>query len=62
MVLRLYRRQPYDRLNLDGLPDLDALQSNINALHDLGMIKGDVDVKEYVDLSFIKEAAKRLKQ
>ncbi|HEX3970188.1 MAG TPA: ABC transporter substrate-binding protein [Stellaceae bacterium] len=48
--------------NLDGLPDLNALQSNINALHDLDMLKGDVDVKKYVDLSFIKEAAKRLKQ
>jgi len=44
----------------NGLPDLNALQKNINALHDLDMIKGDVDVKKYVDLSFIKEAAHRL--
>jgi sulfonate transport system substrate-binding protein len=44
----------------NGLPDLGALQNNINALHDLDMIKGDVDVKKYVDLNFIKEAAKRL--
>ena len=43
----------------NGLPDLGALQNNINALHDLDMIKGDVDVKKYVDLSFIKEAAER---
>ncbi|HXR87993.1 MAG TPA: ABC transporter substrate-binding protein [Stellaceae bacterium] len=47
----------YDR---NGLPDLDALQRNINALHDLDMIKGDVEVKKYADLSFIKEAAQRL--
>ncbi|HEY1503330.1 MAG TPA: ABC transporter substrate-binding protein [Stellaceae bacterium] len=47
----------YDR---DGMPDLNALQSNVSALRDLDMIKGDVDVKRYVDLSFIKEAAKRL--
>jgi sulfonate transport system substrate-binding protein len=42
-------------------PDLAALQNNINALHSLDMIKGDVDVKKYVDLSFVKEAAQRLK-
>ena len=37
-----------------------ALQSNINALRGLDMIKADVDVQKYVDLSFIEEAAKRL--
>jgi NitT/TauT family transport system substrate-binding protein len=47
----------YDR---NGLPDLDALQNNIKALRDLDMIKGDVDVKKFADLSFIKEAAQRL--
>jgi sulfonate transport system substrate-binding protein len=47
----------YDR---NGLPDLSALQTNIDALRGLDMIKADVDVKKYVDLSFIKEAAKRL--
>jgi sulfonate transport system substrate-binding protein len=44
----------------NALPDLGALQNNIDALKDLDMIKGDVDVKKYVDLSFVKEAAKRL--
>jgi NitT/TauT family transport system substrate-binding protein len=48
--------------NLDGLPDLNALQNNIKALRGLDMIKGDVDVKKYVDLSFIQEAARRLRQ
>jgi NitT/TauT family transport system substrate-binding protein len=47
----------YDR---NALPDLNALQRNIDALHGLDMIKGDVNVKKYVDLSFVKEAAKRL--
>ncbi len=46
--------------NLNGQPDLDALQNNIKTLHDLDMIKGDVDVKKHTDLSFVKEAAKRL--
>jgi len=47
----------YDR---NGRPDLAALQSNIATLRALDMIKGEVAVKNYVDLSFIEEAAKRL--
>ncbi len=47
----------YDR---NGKPDLHALQNNIDALRALDMIKADVDVKKYVDLSLIDEAAKRL--
>ncbi len=48
----------YDR---DGLPDLDALQRNVDTLRALGIIKGEVDVKKYADLSFVAEAARRLK-
>jgi sulfonate transport system substrate-binding protein len=44
----------------NGVPDLVALQSNVDALRALDMIKGDVDVKKYADLSFAKEAARRL--
>jgi sulfonate transport system substrate-binding protein len=46
--------------DLNGKPDLAALQNNIATLRALDMIKGDVDVKKYTDLSFIEEAAKRL--
>jgi hypothetical protein len=45
----------------NGVPDLVALQSNVDALRALDMIKGNVDVKKYADLSFAKEAARRLK-
>jgi sulfonate transport system substrate-binding protein len=45
----------------NGIPNLDAVQANINLAHDLGFIKGTVDVKKYTDLSLIKEAAARLK-
>lgn len=48
----------YDR---DGLPDLDALQHNVDTLRGLGIIKDEVEVKKYADLSFVKEAARRLK-
>ncbi len=48
----------YDR---NGRPDLDALQRNVDTLRTLDMVKGEIDVKKYVDLSFIEGAAQRLK-
>jgi NitT/TauT family transport system substrate-binding protein len=47
--------------DLDMLPNLDALQKNIDLTHDLGFIKASFDVKKYSDLSIVKEAAQRLK-
>jgi len=43
------------------LPDLAALQSNINTTRELGFVKIDIDVSKFADLSFAQEAAKRLK-
>ncbi len=43
----------------NGLPDLDALQSNIATQRDLGFLKGDLQVKTLADLSYVKEAAKK---
>jgi NitT/TauT family transport system substrate-binding protein len=43
------------------LPDLKALQSNINATHELGFVKAPLDVSKYTDLSLVQEAAKRVK-
>lgn len=45
----------------NGLPDLDALQHNIETERELGFIKTDLDVKNYADLSLVEEAAHRLK-
>jgi NitT/TauT family transport system substrate-binding protein len=45
----------------NGLPDLAALQRNIDTIRDLGIISKTFDVKEHVDLSLLQEAAKRLK-
>ena len=56
----LFTKQDYYR-NPDMLPDLDALQSNINTTHELGFIKAAMDVRKYTDLSLVKEAAQRLK-
>ncbi|MGH7089246.1 MAG: hypothetical protein ACREFQ_10120, partial [Stellaceae bacterium] len=44
-----------------GLPDLNALQSNIDLQHKLGFVKESIDVKKYTDLALVKEAAARLK-
>jgi sulfonate transport system substrate-binding protein len=43
------------------MPDLDALQKNVDMTHELGFVKASFDVKAHSDLSLIQEAAKRLK-
>jgi NitT/TauT family transport system substrate-binding protein len=43
------------------LPDLEALQRNVDMTRDLGFVKSNLDVKKYSDLSIVEEAAKRLK-
>ena len=44
----------------DGLPNLDALQANVDLQHKLGFLRSLLDVKKYADLSIAKEAAQRL--
>ena len=43
------------------LPDLAALQRNVDTVRDLGFTKKHIDVKAHADLSLVQEAAKRLK-
>jgi ABC-type nitrate/sulfonate/bicarbonate transport system substrate-binding protein len=43
------------------LVDLDGLQRNVNTMKDIGVIKTGMNVKDYADLSLVKEAAARLK-
>jgi sulfonate transport system substrate-binding protein len=45
----------------NGIPDLDALQANIDTMRSLGFTKESLEVKKYADLSLVKEAAARLK-
>jgi hypothetical protein len=44
----------------DGLPNLDALESNIATQHALGFIEEKPDVRKAADLSYVKEAGARL--
>jgi sulfonate transport system substrate-binding protein len=45
----------------NGLPDLQAMQSNINLQKELGFLKKVVDVEKYSDLSITKEAGDRVR-
>jgi len=56
----LFTKADYYR-DLDMLPNLEALQKNLDMTTDLGFVKGKVDVTKYVDLSIVKEAAARIK-
>lgn len=46
----------------DALPDLRALQANIEAQREVGLLKSDIQVAKYADLSIAREAAARLKK
>jgi NitT/TauT family transport system substrate-binding protein len=43
------------------IPDLAALQRNVDMTKDLGFMRAGFDVKKYTDLSIVEEAGKRLK-
>jgi NitT/TauT family transport system substrate-binding protein len=45
----------------DGRPDLDAVRSNIAIERQLGYVKGAIDTDKMADLSYVKEAAARLR-
>ncbi len=44
----------------DALPNLEALQANVDLQHKLGFLRSPLDVKNYTDLDIAKEAAQRL--
>jgi sulfonate transport system substrate-binding protein len=56
----LFTNKEYSR-SPDLLPDLAALQGNIDVQRDLGFLKAPLDVQKYADLSLVREAAQRVK-
>jgi sulfonate transport system substrate-binding protein len=65
-------RQPADRFNWlftrqdtyhdpNMVPDLAALQRNVDMTRELGFARSAVDVKQLADLSIVEEAARRLR-
>ncbi len=53
------KRDTYHDPNM--MPDLVALQKNVDMTKDMGFVRGNLDVKKHTDLSILEEAAKRLK-
>ncbi|HZQ13609.1 MAG TPA: ABC transporter substrate-binding protein [Pseudolabrys sp.] len=48
--------------DIDLLPNLEALQRNVDTTRELGFVKNKIDVAGHSDLSLVKEAAARLKK
>jgi ABC-type nitrate/sulfonate/bicarbonate transport system substrate-binding protein len=48
--------------NPDMLPNLEALQRNVDTVKDLGFVKKRVDISKHADLSLVKDALARLKK
>ena len=46
----------------DLLPNLDALQKNVDTVKELGFVNKTIDVKKHADLSIVQEAIARLKK
>jgi NitT/TauT family transport system substrate-binding protein len=44
----------------NGMPDMKALQSDVDAAADLGFLKQRVDLAKYTDLSIMEDAVKRV--
>lgn len=51
------KRDTYRDPNM--LPNLGALQKNVDLTHELGFVKSSFDVKAYSDLTMVEDAAKR---
>jgi NitT/TauT family transport system substrate-binding protein len=56
----LFTKKDYYR-DRNMIPNLDALQKNVDMTKDLGFVRASFDVKKYADLSLVQEAAQRLK-
>lgn len=56
----VFSREDYFR-SLDGEVDIATLQRNIDDLHKYNVLPATFDVKPYVDMSIVGEAAKRLR-
>jgi sulfonate transport system substrate-binding protein len=56
----VFTRHDYYR-NPNMIPDLVALQRNVDTVRELGFVKARLDIKAHSDLSLIEEAARRLR-
>lgn len=54
------KKGPYR--NPDAIPDLAMIQRDVDDMTTLGLVKGHIEVKPYMDLSLVQEAKQRLEQ
>jgi NitT/TauT family transport system substrate-binding protein len=47
--------------NPDGLPNVAALQRNLDTAQRMGFLRTRLDASKYLDLSLVREAAARIK-
>jgi sulfonate transport system substrate-binding protein len=56
----LFTKKDYYR-PADGIVDVRSLQANIDEMRRLGFLRAPVDAAKYVDMSLVREAARRLR-
>lgn len=56
----LFTKKDYYR-SPDAVPNMKAMQSNIDTEHKLGFLKSPLDLSKFVDLTIVEEANKRLR-
>jgi ABC-type nitrate/sulfonate/bicarbonate transport system substrate-binding protein len=56
----IFTKQDFYR-DPDARPDIESIQRNVNMLREFGFLKSDIDVHKHADLSYVEEAARRLK-
>jgi sulfonate transport system substrate-binding protein len=56
----IFTKQDFYR-DPDARPDIESIQRNVDMLREFGFLKGDLDVRKFADLSYVEEAARRLK-
>jgi NitT/TauT family transport system substrate-binding protein len=45
----------------DARPDVESIQRSVDMLREFGFLKDEIDVRKFTDLSYVEEAARRLK-
>jgi sulfonate transport system substrate-binding protein len=61
MVALYYATKEDDYRDPDSRPDVAALQHNLDAMHELGFLKTNIDAAKHSDLSYVDDALRRLK-
>jgi NitT/TauT family transport system substrate-binding protein len=56
----IFTKQDYYR-DANAMPDIPAIQRQMDMLKEFNVLKANVEVKKFTDLSIVEEAAARIK-